>query len=244
MRMHPGLHWYTVAKVLLYDAHIIYSADSSSGGLRGSPTQKQIRREFQDGDALVNAFPFSDMPSPAEVGQLYQYPYRSFIFLLGLIAYYVKEYYEPIEESQINKLLQALRLELPARTEGQSYDGYANVLSQLWAEIDVISELRPESQRFRSLYRHFIDAMRSSIDEKSYSVFDATLANHISKERTRLEAAADARPLMTAAIKSTVKELRERRWNESVTGVATGGGYRGPGQIQEPRRVCNNENGG
>jgi hypothetical protein len=86
--------------------------------------------------------------------------------------------------------------------------------------------------------------MRSSIDEKSYSVFDATLAIHIDKERTRLEAAADARPIMKAAIRSTVREMRERRWNESVIGVAKGGGYRGPGQIQEPRGVGNNENGG
>jgi hypothetical protein len=78
---------------------------------------------------IVNAFPSSDMPSPEEVGQLYQYPYRSFMFLLGLIAYYVKEYYEPIDDSQLTNTLQALRLELPARTEGQAYDGYANVLS-------------------------------------------------------------------------------------------------------------------
>jgi hypothetical protein len=107
------------------------------------------------------------MPSPEEVGQLYQYPYRSFMFLLGLIAHYVKEYYEPIDDSQLATTLQALRLELPVRTEGQAYDGYANVLSQLWADIHVISELRPEHKRFKSLHRHFMDAMRSSIDEKS-----------------------------------------------------------------------------
>jgi hypothetical protein len=66
-----------------------------------------------------------------------------------------------------------------------------------------------------------MDAMRSSIDEKSYSIFDATLASQISKDRTRLEAAADARPLMeAAAIRSTMKEIREQRCNETVTGVA------------------------
>ncbi len=83
MKMHPGLHWHTVAKVLLYDAHIIYTTDSSSGGSRGSPTQRQIRREFQDDNALVNAFPLSDMPSPAEVGQLYQYPIGRSCFYWG-----------------------------------------------------------------------------------------------------------------------------------------------------------------
>jgi hypothetical protein len=67
---------------MLYDAHIIYSTDSSSGGSRVSPTQKQIRKELQDGNALLNAFPSSNMPSPEEVGQLYQYPYRSLMFLL------------------------------------------------------------------------------------------------------------------------------------------------------------------
>jgi hypothetical protein len=64
-----------------------------------------------------------------------------------------------------------------------------------------------------------MDAMRSSIDEKSYSVFDATLAAQISKERMKLEAAVDARPIMESAIRATVKEMRERRYNESVTGV-------------------------
>ena len=182
------------------------------------------------------AFPESDMPSPAEVGQLYQYPFRSFRFLLGLIAYYVKEYYEPIDDSQLTTTLQALRLELPARVEGQVYDGYVNVLSQLWAEIHVIAELRAEHKRFKSVHRHFMDAMRSSIDEKSYSVFDATLAAQISKERMKLEAAADARPIMESAIRATVKEMRERRYNESVTGVtgfkeAIAKGSKQPGEM-------------
>ena len=162
------------------------------------------------------------------------------MFLLGLIAYYVKEHYEPIEDSQLTNTWQALHLELPARTEGQAYDEYANVLSQLWAEIYVISGLAPEHQRFKSLRRHFMDAMRISIDGESYLVFDTTLANQINKERTRLEAAVDAQPIMEAAIKSTVKEMRERRCSKSVTGVAGGVGNNGNGGYDGG----NNGNGG
>ena len=65
-----------------------------------------------------------------------------------------------------------------------------------------------------------MDAMCSSIDDKSYTIFDSALSSQIDKDRTRLESAEDARPMMEAAIRNTMKAMRERRCNETVTGVA------------------------
>jgi hypothetical protein len=65
-----------------------------------------------------------------------------------------------------------------------------------------------------------MDAMRSSIDDRSYSIFDAALSSQMDEDRTRLESAEDARPFMEAAIRNTMKVMRERRCNETVTGVA------------------------
>ena len=215
-----GVHWYTVAKVMLWDACIINHDESGEEyGCR-----RTLAKKFQAG-GLAAALPDDDVPSTCEVGSLYQYPFRSLQFFLALIAYYVQTYYEEIGDSQLTSTLKALRLEIPMRRHNRPYDGYAQVLTQLWPDISMKADLHPSHRTFKMLRKHFMEAMRQSIDEQSFNHFDTafTMMLWSSPDREDITVMADARPAMEEMITGTVRNMRDRGLNAFVLPRLTSG---------------------